>query len=67
VVTWANDLRGREIKQMVLHKLNACQRGRVISFNQITASPSNVSGENYDYVSGSSASMVRTRSWLGTP
>ena len=48
VVTWANGSR-EEIKQMVLHKLNAAKGGGYIVQSDHSV-PSNVSGENYDYV-----------------
>jgi len=48
VVTWAHGTRD-EIKRMVLTKLNAAKGGGYIVQSDHSV-PSNVSGENYDYV-----------------
>jgi len=48
VMTWANGTQ-EEIKRMVLHKLNAAKGGGYIVQSDHSV-PSNVSGENYDYV-----------------
>jgi uroporphyrinogen decarboxylase len=48
VITWANGTQ-EEIKRMVLSKLNAAKGGGYIVQSDHSV-PSNVSGENYDYV-----------------
>jgi hypothetical protein len=48
VLTWANGTQ-EEIKRMVLHKLNAAKGGGYIVQSDHSV-PSNVSGQNYEYV-----------------
>jgi len=48
VITWANGTR-EEIRRMVLNKLNAAKGGGYIIQSDHSV-PSNVSGQNYDYV-----------------
>ncbi|KPL05689.1 hypothetical protein AMJ85_11175 [candidate division BRC1 bacterium SM23_51] len=48
VITWAHGSR-EELKRVVLTKLNAAKGGGYI-FQSDHSVPSNVSGQNYDYV-----------------
>jgi uroporphyrinogen-III decarboxylase len=48
VITWANATK-EELKKVVLTKLNAAKGGGYI-FQSDHSVPSDVSGENYDYV-----------------